>query len=281
MGITQQAKNLLKGQWIIAVSVECIRFAAWLVIAFFYLSALTAFSLNPDSVVHVSGIMNGGWLYPVITVFFLILDLLLVSPVLMGRMSFYYKIATGENPTLKEVFKYFGIGRYSKALRWRFFTGIYKLFDLLVCLSPAAVAGGIAKSARQGGGFTPQGDFLMLMGNVSCVFLLIMGLIVYAIISQRRLLPVFLMVSEDEMPKKPFLSSSRKMRGNLTNMFIFNLSFSGRLLSCILVIPMFYVMPLYMTSKTLAAIGIMSENREKQPSAIKPVSQDTLEIPNF
>lgn len=280
MGITQQAKNLLKGQWIIAIAVECIRLAAWLVIAFFYLSVLTAFSLNPDSFIHVSDIMNGGWLYPAITVFFLILDLLLVSPILMGRMSFYYKLATGENPTLKEVFKYFGLGRYSKALRWRFFSGICMLFDLLVCFSPTAVAGGIAKAVRQSGGFSPQDDFLILMGNVSGVFLFIMGLIVYFIISQRRLLSVFL-ICGDEMPKKPFITSSRKMRGNLTRMFIFKLCFSGRLISCLFVIPMFYVMPLYLTSKSLAAIGIMSETREKPLSGIKPVPQDTLEIPNI
>jgi len=280
MGITQQAKNLLKGQWILAVAVECIRMASWLVIAFFYLSALTAFSLNPDSFVHVSGMMSGGWLYLAITVFFLIFDLLLVSPVLMGRISFYYKIAAGENPTLREVFKFFGIERYSKVLRWRFFTGIYKLFDLLVCLSPAVIAGGIAKAVRQGGGFTPQDDFLMLMGNVAGGFLLVMGLIVYSIISQRRMLSVFLIVSESSC-KMPFLSSTRKMRGNLTRMFIFNLGFLGRLLSCIFVIPMFYVMPLYLTSKSIAAIGLMSETREKQPSGIKTVSQDTLEIPNI
>lgn len=272
MTCAQNARRCLKGHWTAAVTVECISMAAGLLIPLAWVGALRLLGVNAERVVHTSELFNDGWIYAVVSAALFIIDWLLISPITLGRLSFYCGIASGTDTPVNAVFRFFG-RHYTHALRWRFFRSLQRLIYTAVCILPAAAAVGITRAVGQSEINSPAFDMIMLLGTVFGFVFILLGLLVSEILMVRKLpaayllanMPVYLHANgrHDKYPKRLFRSASRYMRGHVIDTFQLTAGFSGWFLSCILFLPCFYVLPLVSTARAAKIMDIIELNESK------------------
>lgn len=289
MSKAQQARQLLKGHWAEAVTVECVCLTAGMAISIASIAALHISGLVIDKVIHASDIWSGNWMYALITAVLMLLDWLLISPLLLGRLAFYQYVASGNEAAFRLIFKYFG-KRYFQALRWRLTLFYHRLICLLICLTPTALAAGISKMIRQSGGSTPAADVIILLCNLIGLFMLLAGLIISEILMLRRLPAAYMIIGNDNgsYPKKLFRTSAKKMRGHIIEMFQLVTGFGGWFASCLLVVPYLYVMPLFLTTRTIAVRQVVTCEKctvrplfRRRKKFDKTATQDTVTLPDI
>ena len=283
MRTTQRARQRLKGHWAESVTVECICITAGMVIPMASIAVLHLIGISPDSVVHASDIRGGGRIYALVTAGFIVFDWLLISPFLLGRLAFYQHIAAGRQAPFYIVFRFFG-RRYFHALRWRISLFLHRLICLFICLTPAAIAAGLSKAIRHGGSPSSTDDVILLLCTLCGFFLFVAGIIVCEILMMRRLAAAYLLIESPDgsYPKRLFKASAAKMRGHIIETFQLVTGFGGWFAACLFIIPYFYVMPLFLTTRALAVAGFARKNSRLERSRTKKRSVDTqatVEIP--
>ncbi|MDD3693426.1 MAG: hypothetical protein PHX02_05925 [Oscillospiraceae bacterium] len=286
MSCVQKARRCLKGYWAAAVTVEFVSMAFGLLVPLASLIVLRIFGLSAEKVVRASDLVNGGWIYAVIIAALLIIDWLLISPVILGRQSFYWGIVSGADVSVFSIFRYYG-RHYVFSLRWRLSRWLYRVAYTGICLLPAAFAVGTTRAIRQSGINTAFADVLMLFGTVFGFVFFIFGLIFTEILMIRTMPAAFLLTAEenDKYPKQLFRCSVRLMRGHVAREFNLLAGFAGWFVCCALFFPYFYVMPLYSAVRTISIGSIIERglkdskfgNRHPDKAAL----DDTIQIPAF
>lgn len=282
MSRTQQARRRLKGHWPEAAAVEFITVLAGMLIPLASLAALRLSGLGAERVIHARELF-GQWLYALITLVMLAADWLLLSPLMLGRMAFYWNIAAGGSAPVHLIFKYYG-RRYTHALRWRISVQLRRLMYWAFCLSPAAFASGIAKAVRKSGSGTPVSDVILLFCALFGVLLFIAGLLFSEALMLRGLPAAFLVITNEteKYPKRLFKRSSKIMKGHLTDTFQLVTGFGGWFASCLLIFPYFYVMPLFFTTRTVAVRKfILKSISRTAANHDNAATQDTIQLPSI
>ncbi len=287
MARAQQARERLKGNWAQTITVECIRISAGMLIPILSLASLRLLGLSAETVIHASDLGSGSWLYALLTFAFMIMDWLLLSPLLLGRLAFYQHLTLGKEAPFYLIFRFFG-KRYFHALRWRFSLSFHRLLVMVVCLTPTAVTAGIAKSIRQSGSQSTAADITMLFCWLLGFFFFVSGLLICEIWMLRRLPASYLLIDtpEKKYPKRLYRTSAHKMRGHIIEMFHLTTGFSGWFAACLFIIPSLYAIPLFYTTRTIAISQIVSEESEYKSffhhfrRKNHFTTQDTIELPS-
>jgi uncharacterized membrane protein len=283
---TQQARERLKGNWAQAITVECICISVGMLIPMSSIASLRLLGLNVETVIHASDLYTGGWIYALLTLAFLVMDWLLLSPLLLGKHAFYRQLVLGNEAPFYLIFGFFG-RRYFHALRWRLSMFFHRFLTMFIYLTPAAAAAGIAKAVRQSGSQSTAADITLLFCTLLGLFFFFSGLLIGEIRMLRRLPAAYMLIEnpEKKYPKRLFKKSAHKMRGHMIEMFNLIAGFTGWFAACIFIIPFLYVIPIFNTTRTIAVSQIVAEEKEyksffkrlKSNNNFK--TQDTIKLP--
>lgn len=258
----QKARKQLEGSWMISIAVQTVVLAAWMLVLFMELAVLRLSGLGVETVVSATSLWNGQWMYGVMTIGFLLMDWLILSPLYLGQRYYFWMLAKGLEASFSLIFVFYG-HRYSRSLHWRFSLFLRRLMWSALCFLPAALITGYAQLVRQSGAGTPLADITMMFCTLFGFILLFAGMLVSELVMLRYFPASYLILNHpDEPVGKLFHESRLIMKGNIGDLFWVYIGFIGWFLSCLLLIPYFYVAPLFNTTKALTAHRYMQQKKE-------------------
>jgi uncharacterized membrane protein len=206
----------------------------------------------------------------VILSIFSLLTILLVIPLEMGVLRWFYGIVHGKDMSIADAFTFFesikryvkGIGLYlnilARCLLWAI--PFFCLPSALMGVSLYLVNGNI----RLFGDSARLNATLGTMGTVLSFALFILAVILYIICTNRYALALYLFYDDMDMGmRKAIKTSVQYSKGCRSSLFIFQLSFIGWMLLCHFVIPAFFVIPYYYTAYAMYARYIIEKNTIK------------------
>ena len=253
MKLAKQARLSLKGQWKGAILAQWIVAAAGMLLLLLEVGVLRLTGLGMEQVIHLDEISGNSQLllHALVVVGIAGLDLLLTSPLRLGQSTYYYKIT--EETKRKQVSSrclrsYYRWGRYSVAVRWRLSLWILRSMWGLICFFPAALVLGFTQLLREQGNGEPISAVAILFAQVFGLFALLAGFVALQLI-MLRYMPAQYFLQETKSVSVAIKRSRRLMRGKTGDAAWMMAGFSGWLLACVLVLPYFYVSPLYLTSR--------------------------------
>lgn len=266
----KKAKQLLRGNRLTTVAIQLLIIGARLLNVVAQLLLLRAVGLSAERVVPVSGLWSGEWLYGLVFLFALAADWLLFSPLLLGQTACYCRIVREEEAGFSLMFHFFG-SKYTSALKWRLGLFLRRLLWSGICLLPAAVTAGYAVIVRSGATDSSLADITLMFCSLFGVFFLLAGLIASELIMMRYLPASFLLVMAEEKipPKKLFGEARRAMRKHIGDMLWLTIRFTGWLAASAAVLPYFYGVPLFHTTRALTLMRYVSELKETEKKSGK------------
>lgn len=231
----------------------------------------------------------GDWNYllsPAIVLSTLLLQLILFSPLLIGASKWFYRLVGSEPGDIIDLFDYFaGAKNYfgsvwmeiHLSVRRFFYTFLFTAVPIALIItgtelfngfwSPDPVPAAIATVA--GGMLTLAGGILFVLAGIfSWIF------------CKRYLLARYIYAEGDCSVRRAVKQSVYFMKGRKAELFLFDLSYLGWFLSCLLVIPAFFVAPYYLSAKALyARVIIEYGHRGNAGAGQEPTKEFTAEAP--
>lgn len=210
-----------------------------------------------------------------ISIVFTLIAFLVITPLMLGMTEWFWRLTAGEKPEVGDIFAWFGSAKlYVKSIILRINVGVRALlWFLLTCSIPLAliIAAGYYVKDIDVTKITTfsmtdiQNLFisgvLMLLG----IMLLICGLILFLFLISRYFLAAFLVVEDGERKISDAVRMSIKFtksyRWEITK---FLLSFTGWFITCVAIIPYFYVVPYFYSSFAIFSKHIIYEQRNIQ-----------------
>lgn len=160
--------------------------------------------------------------------------------------------------------RYFGRG-YGRALGWR--AGIWGRFWLsgAVASLPAALLWGYGERIAVAGSGTPIEEILGLFCGLFGLFALLAGWVLQQMF-MLRYLPAGYLLAQGHPIRGLFRDARRRMKGKIWRTAEWHIGFSGWFASCVLVIPWFYVAPLFQTTRAAMVLPLAERPlTEKKP----------------
>ena len=246
------------------------------------------FMLIANTVASAFGYLEilGNWNYllsPAIVSLTLLLQLILFSPLLIGTAKWFYRLVGSESVDIIDLFDFFaGLKNYFGSvwmeinlfLRSFFYTFLFTVLPIALIgsgidlfhgfWSPDPIPSSVATVA--GGMLTIAGSILLaLTGIFSWIFL------------KRYSLSRYIYAEGGCTVRRAVKQSVYFMRGRKAELFLFDLSYLGWFLSCILIIPAFFVVPYYMSAKALYA-RVIIEYGQRENTPIEASQEPTKEF---
>lgn len=230
-----QAAAYLRGKWKTAVLVQflCIGAEILLIvvegICFFRFAAVPVFPIG------------------------LLADLLLLSPLKAGRALFYETLVSDSNKaTVKRLFWFYGHG-YARSVGWRIQLWFRRIVWHIFFSVPAALFLYISRVAEQSGSET--------LAMIAFVFSLIFLVIAFTVteILLFRYIPAVYLLSKVVSSQYAFSLSKRVSKGYTGKWTLLYLDYAGWSFSFFLLIPFFYVSPLFHTARAATVNRLFSE----------------------
>ncbi|MCI8441896.1 MAG: DUF975 family protein [Provencibacterium sp.] len=233
----------------------------------------------------------GDWNYllsPAIVLVTLLLQLVLFSPLLIGASRWFYRLVGNEPGDIVDLFDYFaGAKNYFGSVwleinlfvRRLFYTFLFTIIPIALTSaglelfngfwSPEPVPAAVASVV--GGMLTLAGSILLaLTGIFSWIFC-------------KRYLPARYIYAEGGCSvRRAIKQSVYCMKGRKAELFLFDLSYLGWFLSCILVIPILFVAPYYLSAQALYVRVIMEYGQRTDTKDVpeqEPTREFTAEPP--
>ncbi len=184
---------------------------------------------------------------------FLLTDLLLLSPLKAGRAFFYETLVTdGSGAELKLLFRFYRYG-YSRSIGWRLGLWIRRAgLHILLC-SPSSFFLYISRTAERTGSET----FAMISFVLSLTFLVIA--LIAAEILLFRYIPASYLLTQVISARHALSLSKRLSKGYTAKWTLLYLDYAGWSFSFALLLPFFYVSPLFHTARAATAKRLFSE----------------------
>lgn len=289
MRAAARGRQCLKGHWNRAILVQFIRIAAGGVLVLLEWLILRAAGLHVQDVWFTGWTAEpSGWPYLLLTMGFVILDLLFVSPLRIGCALYYDRLAQGQetpssrtciyqtvrfpvqfDPSPADTHEFVPVFSSSKKevpvrLVWAFFkkrywhtvgwrAAVWSLRCLygVICYAPAAFLWGYSEMLRLAGDTLPSSEAVRLFCEIFGWFALAAGWGIQQLL-MLRYMPAQYLVARGMPPRTAIRESKRRMKGRLGEMAWLYLGFSGWLISCVLGIPYWYAAPLFEATRAAA-----------------------------
>ncbi|MCL2033977.1 MAG: DUF975 family protein [Oscillospiraceae bacterium] len=269
LALKKNAKLAMRGHWIGGMLILLIQIGANGVINVLQQAAVGMFVLGPavDRVPYYAEnqseytqilsdvIVNSTAEWAIIGAAAL-LQLLLIFPLSLGVIRWYFRIVHGGNPSITEAFYFFETPKaYLRAVWYDISIGIRTtLWAVLFYALPSAV---MLTSVYF---LSAEDDSLRLermaasAGVVFSVLMFLAATVFFCAFVNRYALVAYLVGADDEITVgKAIKMSIQYTKGYRFRILLFSLSFIGWFLLCVFFIPLFFVVPYYMAAYALYA----------------------------
>lgn len=185
----------------------------------------------------------------IIMMILVIMDLLILSPLKLGRSVLYWQMVGAVKPVDGESRRQYFEGQYyGQAIHWRLRLWGWRLFWSLLLWLPAIALLGVGEwlrlnSLRQG------------VIDLTCVVFFLMGIVAFLVgwlvceIVMMRYRPAAYGVGQGMPVKEAFRWAKTVTKGRIESILWLYLRYALGLISCLLGLPALYVMPLFQTEQ--------------------------------
>lgn len=303
MRAAKQARRCLQNQWKSAVTVQAIGVAAGALLLGLELLLLRLAGLSITEIVHVSDWTANPrlWIHALIIVGMVLIDLLALSPLYLGQSAYYYQLTRGQEKALaatcsfqpvrhvpaeaslskthefvavkekktaepvsvRTIWRYYRRG-YWRAVGWRAWIWGWRVVFGLACYTPAALLWGYADVIHAAGDLTAIEEITRLFCGLFGLFALCAGWVVQQLLLL-RFFPAQFLLARGVSLREAMRRSRRLMKGQTGRLAGFYLGFAGWFASCILLLPYFYVSPLFRTSQAVAFRRLLAPEGKRRP----------------
>lgn len=171
------------------------------------------------------------------------------SAIKSGEQFIYFTRAQGAKGSFRLFFKFLHPKKSFRALRFYAFVNFMKLFWFIYFISPAVVCVGCAIYLYNISYLSTEVYFILAFATA---LLLSVSLVVWRVAVWRySAAAYYLCLNPDLQPKEAIKKSIRFTDGFLIEGVLLEYSFSGWILSCFLIIPLFYVVPYIKLTKSV------------------------------
>lgn len=210
----------------------------------------------------------GEWNYlysPIVVAVSLVFEWFLFSPLILGAAKWFYRLSGGDSGDVIDLFDFFsGARRYFSSLWMELHLFVRRfIYSFLFFIVPGAVM--VCGAALLDGRWSASDPISTLVGTM----LLIAGSVLTAaagifawVFLKRYALARYLFAEGECTVRQAIRQSVYFMKGRKGELFLFDLSFIGWFISCILVVPAFYVAPYYLCANALYA-RVMIEHGQR------------------
>jgi uncharacterized membrane protein len=264
--LKSNAKRALRGNWGKAIAAPALLVLCWGLLSLFRQYALDLFEGYPGAQAWTEFSISELLLFrassaeTIILAIFLFVVILLEIPLLLGIMRWYYRMIQGEAIPFADIFLYYeSLRLYCKAI-WLFITVFVRsLLWAFAFLTPPSAMLGLSLQ-MVGNRFRPLFGNAQLsvtvgtMGVTISTILLALTAVLYAVFMNRYTLTFYLFFDNPDTKITDLIKTSiHYTKGYRASLAAFALSFIGWFLLCILILPLFYVVPYGVASITLYA----------------------------
>ena len=215
-----------------------------------------------------TGKMNTSGVSLAITGGFVLLWVLIMVPLSMGILSFFFCVASGNQTPLSQAFDFFRPRLYGKSLAlflqlfWRLF------FYAIPLLGPG---GSLLLLPRIWRAVAQYNVALTWTGGI----LVVIGGCVWSMLALRYFLaPFFLSDNESIKIQQAIRLSIKWMKGEKMRTAGLVLSYTGWLLACVFVIPIFYALPYLLTGLSVRAHVLLALHDTAPPQGVHLAKTD-------
>lgn len=269
----------LKNSWLKAIAILLI-----VGLLSFGISRLESAYRNITGIPEITddGLINLNIYSFVISIVFSAVSFFVMTPLILGMTEWYWRLTDGAKPAVGDIFGWYGSGRlYGKSLLLKFNIGVRKaLWWLLTCGLPMVLliaAEYCLSNVNINAQNLSDSDIRrVLLAGILSFFgatLMIGGLILFLFLTSRYTMASYLIVEDSSRKVSDVIRDSikytRDYRWEITK---FYLSYIGWGLTCIAIIPIFYVVPYFYSSFTVYSKHIIYEQR-KIANTGAPVNQ--------
>lgn len=220
----------------------------------------------------VSQIPAAEWIIISISI---ILMILLIAPLSLGIMRWFFGLVHGKSAPITDVFHYYEtVKDYWRAIWYDINVSIRcGLWSLLFYAVPGAILGASVYFLSGNRDATRQTIAVATSGVFLSVVLFLLATLFYAACVSRYTLTPYLMGEDDEISVgKAIKLSIAYTKGFRFSLVWFGLSYIGWLLISIFFLPIFYVWPYYSTGIAMYARFIIEKNRYEAPESTREFS---------
>lgn len=179
---------------------------------------------------------------------FLLLDLLLVSPLRAGLAAFYREM-DGERSSPTALVRFYRRGRYGRAVQWRLALWLRRLLFGVPCLLPSLLLFGMGDGLLRQGLVSAEEQLIYLLLLISGLFFLLIGLLVLQL-CMLRYMPAQYLLEESGSAREAIRDARRLMKGRTEETAALYLRFVRWLPACLLGVPYFYAAPLFRLTRS-------------------------------
>lgn len=240
-----------------------------------FFSEFTDISINQG--VLINSFKNAGTTNIIIYYSFLLLILLLtfvvLLPLSLGFLRFYFSVSKGELPSVSEIFYYFiEKKRFLRALSFGINAALRVIFWTLICILPGIIMITVSTTSFVTNTVSGDSNKYFIIFEIIAMILLVVGYIFLTVIALRYFLSSYLLISREEMSVKDcFKVSFKGMVGHRISVLKLYITFLPWILSCFFVLPILYVIPYFQTAKFICAKWLLAEIEKKDNSNNAPV----------
>lgn len=165
----------------------------------------------------------------------------LLSPLTVGEKRWYLALVFSQAQPFVGVFAFYGRTRFWWKSVWLSFRLWLRKWTLrMFCLLPAAAAYGVWVLAKRTAAYLPY----MLLFTILVIGLLLLGLLMAYLLNLRYFLAPYLIGGDMLLSSGQALRESKqRMKGFVGVLFQLELSFLPLYLTCVFIIPVFFVLP--------------------------------------
>lgn len=224
------------------------------------------FLLNSDFLENLLSEYNNTLVYTGVTVLYSIIFFftsMTASAIKLGEQFIYFTRAQGAKGQIRLLFKFLHPKKSFKALKLYFTINFMKVFWLIYFLSPVGVCAGCTAYLYNISYLSPDVYFVLAFGTA---LLLSISIVVWRVaVSRYSAAPYYICLKPELQVKDAIKKSIRFTDGMLTEGVLLEYSFSGWILSCILIIPLFYVVPyIKLTKSVFVTKNVFSHSQTPQ-----------------
>lgn len=181
----------------------------------------------------------------------LLMDLLLISPLYVGRAAFYLKLAGQQQASGRIIWQQYVGRRYWRAVAWRLQLWGRRLLWAVPCFLPGVALYAWLRWQLMEGVYTPADQIIMLATTLFCLAFLLIGLVAWQLLCLRYM-PALYLISRQQGPvREAFRASSRMMKGQTGACLTMYIQYAWCLVASLLVVPFVLLMPLFFAARAL------------------------------
>ncbi len=222
--------------------------------------------LNSKFLENLLSSYNNALVYTGVVIFYLIIfffTAMTASAIKLGEQFIYFTRAQRAKGQIRLLFKFLHPKKSFKALRFYLTVNFMKVFWLIYFLSPVGVCAGCTAYLYNISYLSPEVYYVLAFGTT---LLLSISIVVWRVAVLRySAAPYYICLKPELQIKDAIKKSIRFTDGFLTDGVLLEYSLSGWILSCILIIPLFYVVPyIKLTKSVFVTNTVFSHSRTPQ-----------------